>query len=49
MFCLIYKEASTGEIINVIHLSVKPVEVFWSCFSAGAVSQSCFQGVKEMK
>ena len=37
------------EIINVIHFSVKPVEDFWSCPSAGAVNPSCFQSVKEMK
>ena len=50
LFCLNYEGASTRKIINVIHcLCVKPGEVFWSCFSAGAVNQSCFQSVKEMK
>ena len=28
---------------------MKPVEVFWSCFSADDVNQSCFQSVKVMK
>ena len=49
LFCLNCEGASTRVIINVIRLSVKPVEDFWTCFSAGAVNQSCFQSVKEMK
>ena len=41
-YCLNHEEASTREIINVIDLSVKPVEAFWSCPSADAVNKSCF-------